>query len=172
VYTCTKYGDDWQYDYVSGELSQAINLFENGVWKIVEKETELVEQQVANGVDANNKPLNFTIDDLQPFDRVITDSGTYIVVLDGDRCVLVGVGGWLDEDVFLYDTCHYFSPLEVYSKPTYYVDYFDYNLQGRLRWKRVDPEFVKRISYLEEKIKAVADELHTLQNEYYELKVA
>ena len=68
--------------------------------------TEFTPKPTYNGVDADGKPMLFAVEDLKPFQRVVTRSATLAVVtesLDGDTTISFGNGTW--ELARLTDDC-------------------------------------------------------------------
>jgi hypothetical protein len=139
-----------------------------------------VTNGTSNGVDNQGKALNFTGKDLQPFDRVVTDHGTYIVAFpnEKDKPVLVGRTGWVDGNELFspeYDLDCEFAPKAVYSRTLYRDDLFKHDELGELRWSREalkSGAFIERCAFFQQHIDAVRENLESLEREFEEFKAA
>lgn len=124
-----------------------------------------------NGVDASGKPLNFTEDMLQPFQRVVDRAGRTWIVGPKKPCgkyALLGNGKCVHmEFANTEDDCSGLSEYiadEVYDMPMYY-DALDHTEKGNLIWKRKAPQTPqeKAVKDIENAIKHLEKNLEALK---------
>lgn len=102
-----------------------------------------------NGVDSVNSPLNFSLSDLKPFQRVKLRRGDFAAVgreFDGRPTLNFTDGQW---SIALLGNAEPLDIVEVYDVPTIYNTYAILEC-GKLLWKEVDATELARITKLAE----------------------
>lgn len=179
MYSCVSTKDD-KYSFGPYNLNTVEGWLNGKVFTIVE---DLSDE--SNGTDADDKPKNFSKEDLKPFMRVVLENGyEYIVVPDGDDLVGATVNGWMnliftEAEADSRDVGYDWLVSEVYASPSSSpIDMLDEACRGELLWKRretkeeedvanqlaVNP-FQERIDYFEVSIQALQDELEALKQD-------
>lgn len=191
-YICTGSGKKpLNKEYWNWKEHQIIRNLSSGDWKIIEQNKE---EAMANGVDKDGNPMNFTKDMLKPFMRVVTKSeGNWMVVpnaySEGELCVSRfnfkgGYGGWnhfytpdseeAKEDVRSYMP---YAVVAIYAAPNNNNQVLNVEDLGELIWEYKSPEDLAanealkvRKAYLQKQLEEVEENLASLKEELAALK--
>lgn len=100
---------------------------------------------------------------LEPFDRVVTKYGTFIVAdFKAGRYLVGSEGNWLDIDDF-----NATPVLAVHKAPVHMSDVFDFSLKGEKKWEHPNnirqQELVAKIATLQQQLADADEELAALE---------
>lgn len=170
-YVVVSWRDEDGLNSMNYEYREVVLKVESGIWKIIHEAAN-----PPNGVDADENPIYFGVEDLKLLDKFLTANGNVYLVTDLDgnaydnihAANLSYLGGHMS---WMPDSENGYDPVAVYAqdktKPGYAVskDHF-----GPLRWKASElptPESAKEksIRELKETINKASDQLSQLEKE-------
>lgn len=180
IYTVVKKGNEYLVTWSHGSAGSCTYSAEI-IQRNIEKGNWIIQQE-ANGVDAEGNPLNFTVEDLKPFMRVVLRNNNRYIVCpshNGKEVHLVSNNNLVGHNDAYFDanavgkTTTNFEIVKVYAQPQYW-EMLDVYEGGPLLWKATPKEeskehdkdpFKERIEYFETNLKALSDELVALKAE-------
>lgn len=138
-----------------------------------------------NGQDSDGNPLNYTVDDLQLFQRVVLKNGDVTIVAPGNRNrdhrvdLVYSNNTWTMAE-FDDEDCPEYCIAEVYDKPDSNGMMLNPNQKGKLLWKRTEKvvkteeqaAFKQRQEYFFTQISVVEEKLTSLKQDIEALKAS
>lgn len=115
------------------------------------------------GVEFVENPEPTLTDRLDLFDRVMVSGFKFIVVTDhdGNKVLLGDNAGWVSPEDVAKNVA-----IEIYGRPIYTVDVFDFNMIGKLKYQSPKSlkkqELTEKIITLQEQLTAAGEELAAL----------